>query len=185
MYLLGCGDLVARNIGLTVEGKICLFDLERVFFYQNKVLVEEGRLVPSFVSQAFDWPQYAHKLDAKDVCAIRALQEQLRAILVFWPQVSAYFSLYIEESAFLERVEKVVSFPVEEGSSFYDFYCWIEPAIAPYLSDLAPIAEKIYKRAVGHGSILMMLTRSHRTSSLSKKDKEEVKQWIQSVCGIN
>jgi hypothetical protein len=178
-YLLGLSDLVGRNIGVNEEGQIRFFDIEGCFNYRNFPARTESSFHAGFVSHSLDWPHYRKRLNKKEarelesfIQSLEGLEEKIGAYQFFRP-------LSLDGKGFLERLEKVQTFSLQEGKSFCDFYGFLYPKLSPGLDELCEIIEPILGRKVGHGSALMFSSRLGPKHKLSLKQKRALQQWVE------
>lgn len=177
-YLFGFTDLVGGNIGVNESGVIRFFDNESSFNYSNTPSRSVIGANVGFISQAFDWPQYKQPLDRNTAEALKAF---VLSLSDFEENLQIYLSnrlIQIDEEGLLYRLEKIRSFPLEEGSSFFDFYSYISPRLALGLDELSNIVNPIIKRNGGHGSALFFMAASKERYKLSRKQKKMIASWL-------
>lgn len=177
-YLLGLSDLVGQNVGVNKIGHIRFFDMESSFHFCNQVVRTERSFKPGFLSQSLEWPQYRQALDAQTASKLRRFVDGLSSVE---ERLETYLSCRnapLDVDAFLFRLNKVRSFPLNEGVSFKDFYAFLFPEIAPGLDELSWIASDILKRKVGHGSALILICRWLDRYTVSHEQRMILKDWI-------
>ncbi len=177
-YLLGMGDLVGRNIGVSKEGEIRFFDIESSFKYQNQPIRWEQSFYTGFVSQSLAWAQFRKPLDSETIASLKQfvaswahLEENMAIYLTYRP-----FPLDVE--GFFYRLDKIRAFPLEEGSTFEDFYRFIFPGIGLGLEELSSILSRILQKKVNHGEALIFSCRKLKKTELSSKENKEVQKWL-------
>lgn len=177
-YLLGLSDLVGRNIGINGMGQIRFFDTERCFRYSNKAKRSGTFFSTGFSSHSLDWPQYEKSLDSKSLAYVQkfikgldGIEERIQTYLLFRP-------FLFDMEGFLERLDKVRSFPLEKGKTFRDFYAFLYPKVISGLDDLCEIISPILERKVGHGSVLMLSAEWMDKHEVSSKQKHAIQKWI-------
>jgi hypothetical protein len=179
-YLIGLGDLVGKNIGVSSEGVIRFFDLEYSLHYCNKPARTNRSFKTGFSPQSLEWPQYRYRLDQKSA-------ENLREYVHSLDGVEEKLKLYLEGrklpfefdmEGFLQRLQNIRLFALEEGKSFRDFYAFLYPKLSPGLDFLTRIAESIFHQKVGHGSALVLICRRLEKQNVSSEDGKELEKWI-------
>ena len=177
-YILGIGDLLGRNIGVNLDGRIRFFDVEASFRYAEEILRLSNSVRIGFVAESFDWPQYRAPLDKKTAENLRAFVEKLSS---FEEKASIYQEcrgLHVLTDALLFRLEKIRAFPFVEGQSFRDFYGYAYPTINAGLDDLNRIVSRIYKRKVDHGASLIFISQHIEKTKLSSEERRDIEDWI-------
>lgn len=178
MYILGIGDLVGRNIGVTSSGDIRLFDVEASLKYQNKVNKQDFLISPGFVSQSLDWPHYRMPLQKKEAESLVSFIGKLDAFQEDLKKYRQMRSIELSENGIRERIENIKKFPVMPGVRFRDFYGSLFPQMNSGLNDLNHIIGSVLERTVDHGTSLLFLGSKSKLAELTSKDKKIIKKWI-------
>lgn len=179
-YLIGLGDMVGKNIGISPAGMIRFFDLEYSLSYLNSPIRTDRTFKTGFAPQSLEWSQYSQPLDRKTA---QDLQKLVASFLnaekkMETYQISRTLPFIFNEDGFRERLEKIRAFSFKEGQSFRDFYASLYPRLSEGLDSLVRIAENVFGEKVGHGSALMLICRKVEMDSLSKTDKKQIEKWI-------
>ena len=178
-YILGLGDLVGRNVGVTAEGEIRFFDTERCFRYQKKIERDQLRVHISFVSQSLDWPQCRMPLTERSWKEVLKFVRQLSTVREKIFTYCHYRNLPTVAEDLLYRLDKVCAFPLEKGKSFYDFYAFLEPGPLQGMDKLSAIISPILGRKAGLGSSLFFLVSTNKKHAISFEQREKIEQWIE------
>ena len=176
-FLLGLGDLAARNIGVNSEGVIRFFDNESSFIYYNQPMKNNTSFTTGFICHSFDWPQYRKPLDRTTA---ENIKNYVRTLLNSEEMINAYSAfrpIKFEEGLFF-RFEKIRSFAFEEGVTFRDFYGSVYPRMSQGLDELNQIVKEILKRKVDHGSSLFYSCRWIKNHPPSPQQKAALQQWV-------
>ncbi len=176
-YILSIGDLVGRNIGVGPTGTVRLFDTESSFKYYNEPTPNEKSFKVGFLMESFEWPQYRMPLDAKtaeDIYAYIQSLDNLEEALALYAKIRA---VDIDEEGLRYRLEKVRSFPLEEGKSFADFYGFLYPKLDQGLDELNRMVSSILGHRVDHGTALFFICQRQFSYDLSSKQKKALKEW--------
>ena len=177
-YLLGLGDLLGRNIGISPDGKIRFFDAEYCFFYKNHVHQSGEVIGMGFLAESFDWPQYRDPLDKKTAESLRAFVQGLGSLEENFSLYEHLRTVSLFTEGTYERLQKVRTFLLEEGKTFRDFVGFLYPSIDPGLDQLNQIVGRIYKRKVDHGASLIFLSQHIVKYKLSQEQRREVREWV-------
>ncbi|MES2200482.1 MAG: hypothetical protein V4489_10015 [Chlamydiota bacterium] len=177
-YLLGLGDLVGQNIGVNALNHIRFFDAEYSLCYLNEPVRTELSFKPGFMSQSLEWPQYRQPLDHKTVTSLKRYIESMASLESKLETYLLCRAAPVNVEGLLFRLEKVRTFPLEEGSTFRDFYGFIFPKLNPGLDELARIVSGILQRTVDHGSALIMLCRWIERYDLSSSERRAIESWM-------
>jgi hypothetical protein len=177
-YLLGLGDMVGRNIGVTRSGNIRFFDVESCFRYQNTPKSSGCFFKTGFVLQSLEWPQYRQALDEQTAQALRSAISELTSAQEKLDLYLQYRPLYLDRDGFSERLKKLQEFDFAEGRSFRDFYGFLYPKLSPGLDKLASIVSKIMEQKVDHGTALLGVSRRLKKYKISSSQKKELQKWV-------
>ncbi len=177
-YLLGLADLVGQNIGVNSLSHIRFFDMESSLHYQNEPHRTERSFKTGFVAQSLEWPQYRQPLDHKTVTSLKKYIESMASLEPKLEEYLFYRAAPVDVDGLLFRLEKVRTFPLQEGSTFRDLYGFIFPKLSPGLDELAHIASEISQRTLDHGSALILVCRWLNQYDLSFSQKQAVEDWI-------
>ncbi|MES2200483.1 MAG: hypothetical protein V4489_10020 [Chlamydiota bacterium] len=177
-YLLGMGDLVGRNIGVSEEGKIRFFDIESSFKYQNEPKRWDQSFYTGFIAESLVWSQFRKSLDLKTVIS-------LKQFIASWDHLEENMAIYLacrpfplDIEGFLYRLNKIKSFPLEEGKTFEDFYRFVFPKVGLGLDELSSILTRILQKKMNHGEALVFSCRKLKKMELSSKEKKAVQKWL-------
>lgn len=176
-YLLGLSDLVARNIGVSPDGKLRFFDNETAFKYCHTPTRTKLSFLSGFVAETFDWPHYRKKLDKKSA---RLLKRYIQSLSRF----EAELPLWAAERAFappeglLEALHNIRQFKIREGVTFRDLYGTLFPTLNLGLDKLNRLASSVLHRKVDHGSSLLLATRWIKHRKLDSRDYKDLQKWI-------
>ncbi len=176
-YILGLGDLVGRNIGISPSGKIRFFDTESSFKYYNAPRLSEPSFKVGFLMESFEWPQYKTPLDQKTATS---LGEYIASLSSFEEDLKTYREcrgFLFDEAGMRYRLDKIRLFSLEEGRSFRDFFSYLYPKLGEGLDELNNMVSSILGRRVGDGSSLFFICQRQDPSKLSSKQKEVMKKW--------
>ncbi len=177
-YILGLGDLVVQNIGVSPSGIIRFFDNESSIGYRNYIVKTDTGFKASFQCESFDWPQFRADLDKKTARKIKAY---LQGFVGFEDRLKIYLQhrpIDFDINGILERLEHVRNFEIKEGVSFRDFYGSLHPKLSRGLKDLNHIVQSILKRKVGYGASLLFMSRWINSYSLSPEENAMVQGWL-------
>lgn len=177
-YLLGLGDLVGQNIGVNILSHIRFFDMESSLHYDNSVSRTPISFKSGFISQSLEWPQYRKPLDQKTAAS---LKKYINSMDFVESKLEAYLRCReapVNVEGLLFRLEKVRTFPLQEGSTFRDLYGFIFPQMDQGLDELSIIASDILQRPVDHGSALILISRWLDRHNLSSSQKRAVEDWM-------
>ncbi len=177
-YLLGLEDLVGQNIGVNALSHIRFFDMEASLQYLNNPCRSQRSFKTGFISQSLEWPQYNQPLDRKTVASLEKFVEALSSVESKLEKYLLCREASLNVEGLLFRLEKVRTFPFQEGSSFRDFYGFLFPKLSPGLDELADIASEILQRPVDHGSALILIFRWIDLYDLSSSQKRAIENWI-------
>lgn len=177
-YVLGLADLVGQNIGLNPLNHIRFFDMEASLHYQNEPCRTDKSFRTGFVSQSLEWPQYNQALDLKTALKLKEFINSLSSAETKLEKYLLCRNVPLNVEGLLFRLEKVRTFPLEEGSTFRDFYGFLFPKLSPGLDELADIASKILGRKVDHGSALILISRWINQYDVSSSEKRAIENWI-------
>lgn len=177
-YLLGMGDLVGRNIGVNKEGKIRFFDIESSFKYGPVTKTSDTSFYTGFIAQSFSWPQFEQTLDQSTLLSLQEFVLSLDSLEENIATYLRYRSFPLDEEGFFYRLNKIRSFPLEEGMSFKDFYSFAFPSIGEGLEELTGIIGRIWHKKITTGEAILFAKKDVSKLSLPRKEKEEMQEWI-------
>lgn len=177
-YLLGIGDLVAKNIGINEKGDICFFDAEVSFVYQNIPHRSGVSFSTGFIAHSFEWPQYFGKLITQDVQSLQEFVAELAHLEELLRTYEELRGFPILSEHFMYRLEKIRNFPIKEGVTFQDFFGFIYPRLGAGLNSLTSIVNGILKKKVGPGTTLMTACRLLHRYDLTSEQKRALEKWM-------
>ncbi len=178
-YILGLTDMGAKNIGVGHAGIIRFFDNEGSLKYHNAISSDGNSMHGGFMCQSFDWPQFREKLDSETA---EHLRMYLEGFIGLNEKVKTYSNLRhiydFDEEGLAERLEKLLSFEIKEGVSFWDFYGSVYPSIFHGMDELKEIASEILDTEVSDGSALFFICKWIHSRHLSHSEKAKVHKWL-------
>jgi len=178
-YILGLGDLVGRNIGISPEGTIVFFDTESAFHYQKKARSVGGlKVALAFMAQALDWQQSRDPLQGSDLYEVEAFIQGLAGFEEKFLRYCQCREFPSPQENILYRVRQVQTFPLTVGKTFYDFYAFLEPGIMEGFDELSKLVSPILGRKAELGSLLVFLAREKRKFVISSRRQKHIHQWI-------
>lgn len=176
-YLLGLADLVARNIGISPQGKIRFFDNELAFTYINVPEKNRRTFQSGFLCESLDWPQYREKLSKREAAhlsrfiqSFKQVEKNLRLYTAFRP--------FAVPEGLAYRLKRIRSFSIKEGATFRDLYGHLFPTLDPGLDKLNKLVRSILNKKVDHGSSLLFACRWFKHFELTEKEQKALQAWI-------
>lgn len=183
-YILGIGDLVSPNIGISDKGIIRFFDNESCLVYHNTPFRCADTFRMGFVCQAIDWPQYRIPMDANTAKIVQEyvnsfcnnFEENMNIYLAFRPVDVITEGLQV-------RIDKLRSFEFSEGKTFDDFHEFIYPRLNKGLDQLSKIVSNILKVDGGRGMSLFFVIRRMKKYPLTPEENATIQKWIDRYVG--
>lgn len=180
--VLGIGDMVATNIGISPKGMVRYFDNEVALSYRNLPTRTSIAFSMGFITQALDWPHYRSPLDLTDAKKIKRFIRKLSHFEKDIATYSDYRHIKYSKNDLKERLDRMRSFPIQEGSTFRDYIGWIYPKLSPGLDELNHIVASFLNKNVSeidHGTSFFFMTRRIKRYTPTASQALAVEQWIQ------
>ncbi len=179
--VLGIGDMVATNIGISPKGIIRYFDNEVSLSYHNIPERTTIGVSMGFTTQSLDWPHYRRSIDYNTMKNIKSFIRKFSHFEKDITTYSQYRNINYSKNNLKERLDTIRAFPLREGSSFRDFIGWIYPKMNFGMDELNVIVASFMNKRVSeidHGTSFFFMSRRIKKYRATETQARVVEQWI-------